>query len=183
MLSEIPDCWKPSLKEIDEKLEQTADLHFIGGFVVAMLYDLERETSDVDFIDVVPQDAGGKLSDLAGQRSLLYKKYKVYLDPVTVATTPESYEDRLTQIFPKEFKHLKLYVLDPYDLALTKLERNGPKDREDILRLAEKVPFDLAVFRERYEKEFKVYVEHKIFHRSTFDFWIEMIEEVRAKNS
>ncbi len=89
MLSEIPDRWKPSLKEIDKKLEQITKLHCIGGFVVAMLYDLERETSDVDFIDVVPQDAGGKLSDLEGQRSLLYKKYKVYLDPVTVATTPE----------------------------------------------------------------------------------------------
>ncbi len=84
-------------------------------------------------------------------------------------------------MFPKEFKNLKLYALDPYDLALTKLERNMPHDREDMLQLAQSVPFDLEIFRRRYNEELKVYVEDNIRHRSTFNFWIEMIEEARAK--
>jgi hypothetical protein len=38
-----------------------------------------------------------------------------------VATHPDSYESRLTEMFPDIFRHLRLLALDPYDLALTKL--------------------------------------------------------------
>jgi hypothetical protein len=43
---------------------------------------------------------------------------------VTVATVPFLYEDRLTEIVREPFTHLRLFVLDPYDLALSKLTRN-----------------------------------------------------------
>ena len=100
-----------------------------------------------------------------------------------IVTAPDNYEDRLTEMFPGEFKNLKLYALDSYDLALTKLERNMQHDREDVLQIAQSAPFDLEIFRQRYDEELKVYVEDNIRHRSTFDFWIEMIEEVRAKTN
>ena len=167
--------------EIDESLSQTTEFHCIGGFVIAMFYDLRRETSDLDFISVIPRDTDKELSNLAGEGSPLYNKYKVYLDPVTVATPPENYEERLVPMFPQEFRNLKLCALDPYDLALSKLERNGPKDLEDVLRLAKSESFDLELFKDRYDKEFRVYVEDKIFHRSTFDYWLGVIEETLTK--
>ena len=34
------------------------------------------------------------------------------------------------------FRHLRLRALDPYDLALSKLSRNSPVDREDAAHLA-----------------------------------------------
>ena len=34
-------------------------------------------------------------------------------------------------------------VMDPYDVALTKLKRDSDKDFQDMLQLAEKIPFDL----------------------------------------
>ncbi len=180
MSSKIPEPWKSFLAEIDDNLEQRTKFYCIGGFVIAMLYNLERETSDLDFISCVPRD-DGKLYKLAGEGSPLNKKYKVYLDPVKIVTAPDYYEDRLTEMFPSAFNHLKLYALDPYDLALTKLERNMPHDQEDVLLLAQSVPFDLEIFKQRYNEELKVYVEDNIRHRSTFNFWIEMIEEVRKK--
>lgn len=61
---------------------------------------------------------------------------------------PENYEDRLTEIRPKVFKHLRLLALDPYDLALSKLERNIQRDRDDGMHLARTVPFDLEVLKE-----------------------------------
>ncbi len=135
MLSEIPQRWKPFLEEIDRRLQETTEFHCIGGFVIAMLYNFERETSDLDFINVFPRDGNNELYDLAGEKSPLRIKYNVYLDPVTVANVPYNYEDRLTEMFPGVFEHLKLFALDPYDLALTKLERNMPRDQEDILHL------------------------------------------------
>lgn len=181
MPRKIPEPWKSFLTKIDNSLEQRTEFHCIGGFVIAMLYNLERETSDLDFISCVPRADGERLYQLAREGSSLHKKHGVYLDPVKIVTTTDCYEDRLVEMFPKEFKHLKLYALDPYDLALTKLERNMPHDREDVRRLAQSVPLDLEIFRQRYDEELKVYVEDNIRHRSTFDFWIEMIEEERAE--
>jgi len=57
-------------------------------------------------------------------RAALHRKYKIYLDYVAVARVPEAYEERLTEMFPGAHKHLRICALDPYDLALSKLERN-----------------------------------------------------------
>lgn len=45
--------------------------------------------------------------------------------------------------------------MDPYDLALTKLKRDSDKDFQDILALAEMVPFDLDLFERRYITELR----------------------------
>jgi hypothetical protein len=66
--------------------------------------------------------------------------YKLYLDPVGVAHAPDNYEDRLAEIFPKTFKHLRLCAVDTYDLAFAKLERNTQRDRDDVKHLARTVP-------------------------------------------
>jgi uncharacterized nucleotidyltransferase DUF6036 len=52
-----------------------------------------------------------------------------------VATVPDIYEERLTEIAPGSFKHLRLFALDPYDLALSKLERNTQRDKDDVRHL------------------------------------------------
>lgn len=55
---------------------------------------------------------------------------------VTVATLPDSYEDRLTELYPGRFRHLRLLALDPYDLVLAKITRNADRDRRDLEYLA-----------------------------------------------
>lgn len=181
MLNNVPEPWKSFLQEIDDELEEETEFHCIGGFVIAMLYNLQRVTSDLDFITCIPRGNDLKLYDLAGEGKALYKKYGVYLDPVKIVTVPDNYEDRLIEMFPGEFSKLKLFALDPYDLALSKLERNLEHDREDMLFLAQNVPLDLEIFKHRYDEELRVYVEDNIRHRSTFNLWIEMIEETRSK--
>jgi hypothetical protein len=46
-----------------------------------------------------------------------FQSIRVYLDPVGIATLPENYEDRLAEVFPVEFERLRLFALDPYDIA------------------------------------------------------------------
>lgn len=48
----------------------------------------------------------------------------------TVATYPDSYEERLTEMYPGLSRHIRLLALDPYDLVLTKLTRNADRDVE-----------------------------------------------------
>jgi len=151
----LPEPWNSFFSEIDAALSEELELHCLGGFVMTILYGLERPTSDVDVLPTGSNPATESLIDLAGEGSKLHKKYKVYLQVVGVASVPENYEDRLTEMVPLTFKHLRLLALDPYDLALSKLERNTQRDRDDVKHVARTVPFDLGLLQERYQKELR----------------------------
>ncbi|MBK8464573.1 MAG: hypothetical protein IPL32_01965 [Chloracidobacterium sp.] len=178
MTSNIPEPWLSFLREVDASVSEETHLHCLGGFVVTVVYGLKRETSDIDVLTLVRRPAG--LFDLAGIGSTLFKRYGVYIDPVGVATLPENYEDRLTEVFPKEFERLRLLALDPYDIALAKIERNGDIDREDVRHLARVVPFELTVLSRRYHDELRVYLGNPDREDLTLKLWIEMIEEERV---
>ena len=76
MSRKIPEPWKASLTEIDDNLKERTDFHCIGGFVIAMLYNLKRETSDLDFISCVPRDGNGKLYELGAKAARSTKNIK-----------------------------------------------------------------------------------------------------------
>ena len=137
----MPEPWKSFFGEIDASLEEEVALHCLGGFVMAVLYGLDRPTADVDVLPFGSNVVSESLIGLAGQGSTLHKKYRVYLQVVGVAQVPVNYEERLTEMFPGTFNHLRLFALDPYDLALTKLERNTQRDRDDVKHLARNSAF------------------------------------------
>jgi Nucleotidyltransferase of unknown function (DUF6036) len=182
MLPEIPEPWRGFLAELDGRLTSEANLHCHGGFVVAMCYGFERPTGDVDFLAVVPSDAINLLLSSAGKGSPLHQKHKVYLDYFGMIDYPADYEKRLVEMFPGAFRYLRLWALDPYDLALSKLSRNFPRDREDVRYLADKVPLDLAILRSRYETEMRPYLGTPDREDLTLQLWIEDIEERRTQN-
>jgi len=177
----IPEPWQSFLSDIDATLVEDVELHCIGGFVITVLYDLARPTADVDVIAITPRSEIESLLSLSGQGSNLHRQHKVYLQLVGVATVPDSYEERLTEIAPGSFKHVRLLALDPYDLALSKLERNTQRDRDDVRHLARTVQFDMVILQERYQKELRPYLGNPEREDLTLRLWIEAIEEDRAK--
>lgn len=180
MSTEISEPWRSFLRELDDQLTESVDLHCLGGFVVSACYGLPRPTSDVDVFETVPMDSSRHLVQLAGRGSDLHKKHGVYLQMATVPKLPENYVDRLQGIFPDAFTHLRLFALDPYDLALSKLERNLDVDIEDVKHLARTVPFDLEILRQRYHNELRPMLGMPDREHLTLDLWVEAIEEERA---
>ena len=176
----IPEPWHSFFSDIDASLTENAELHCIGGFVVTVLYALARPTADIDVIAITPRSEIESLLSLAGQGSELHRKHKVYLQLIGVATTPDGYEERLAEISPGTFKRLRLLALDPYDLALSKLERNAQRDRDDVLHLARTLPLDLNLLRKRYQDELRQYLGNPEREDLTLRLWIEAIEEERA---
>jgi hypothetical protein len=71
-----------------------------------------------------------------------------------VATMPEDYESRLQEMFPGRLKKLKIFAPDAYDLVLSKLERNSPKDQGDLEYLAKAVPLDPKILRGHTKKNY-----------------------------
>jgi hypothetical protein len=132
---------------------------------------------------IAPQEQGKALIELGVQGGNFHKKYKVYLDHVGVAKVPENYEERLTEMFAGEFRRLRICALDPYDLALSKLERNIQRDRDDVKHLAGAIPLDLEILKERYAKELRWQLGNPEREDLTLRLWIEMIEEDRSRTT
>lgn len=175
--SNLPQPWLSFLHEIDEFLKEETYLHCLGGFVVTQVYGSQRSTSDLDALTLVQKDP--QLFTFAGEGSRLHRRHSVYLDPVGIVTLPENYEDRLTEKYAV-FHNLRIFVLDPYDLALAKIERNIERDRDDVKFLASTTPFDLEVMRLRYYEELRPYLANPEREDLTLRLWVEMIEEERA---
>jgi hypothetical protein len=174
MPPDLPPPWKHFLEELDALLSEPVELHCIGGFAVVAAYHLPRSTNDLDYYTPIPVDCWENLEQLAGQGSALARKYKVYVHRAAVASLPMNYEDRLTEPFAGRFHNIRLFVLDPYDLVLSKLSRNADRDREDVAFLAKTLDLDAATLRERYEREMKnVLIGPPERHHHTLKFWIE----------
>ena len=172
--------WDSFLKALDDAADETVRLDCIGGFVVTQYYGMDRPTADVDVIEVAPSEIGRALTSLAARGGALAQQHSIYMDRVAIASLPEDYEERLCEMFPGAYQHLRLMALDPYDLALSKLERNGRKDREDVLFLARTMHLDVQTLKDRYEREMRWQLGVPGREDLTLKLWIEMIEEDRA---
>jgi hypothetical protein len=68
-----------------------------------------------------------------------------------------------------------LLGLEAHDLALSKLERNSARDREDVKYLARAAPLDLSVLNNRYQLELRPYLANTERHDLTIRLWLEML--------
>lgn len=177
----LPEPWLSFLRELDRAVDSEVRMDCMGGFVVTMVYGFSRPTADLDVLEIAPGEAGNQIRALGRQGGPLHTKYEIYLEQVGVAHVPENYEARLREIFPDTFEHLRLCALDPYDLALSKLERNIQRDRDDIKYLAASLPFDLETLKERYINELRWQLGNPEREDLTLRLWIEAIEEQRKR--
>lgn len=175
----LPEPWRSFLADLDRMVSSDVALHCLGGFVITACHGLPRPTGDLDILPVFPPEPLARLVTLAGRDSNLHKKHGVYLDLVTVATCPESYEQRLVEVFSGSCQHIRLFALDPYDVVLAKLERNLQRDRDDFAYLAQTVPLDLSILRNRYNEEMRVYLGRPEREDLTLQLWIDIVEERR----
>jgi uncharacterized nucleotidyltransferase DUF6036 len=173
MSPELSPPWKEFLEALDALLDEPFQLHCIGGFAFAVGYGLPRATNDLDYRALVPYSRMKDLQSMAGPGSALAKKFKVHVQHTGVESIPENYEERLIERFAGRFKKIRLFVPDPYDLALSKLTRNLERDRQDVEFLARTQHLDPAILRERYERELRpIVIGPESRHDATLEFWL-----------
>ena len=148
-------------------------VHCLGGFVLAVLWELPRPTGDVDFIEIEPSEAASELLSIAGVGSELEMRYKLHFHRVTVAEFPEGYASRLVDITPRGLGRLRLMALEVHDLVLAKLGRNSPRDRSDVEFLARKGAIDRQLLEERFEDELRPYVLNEAREQTTLGLWLD----------
>lgn len=177
MPPDLPAPWRGFLDDLDVRLAMPVRLHCLGRFVVSICDGLPRTTADLDVLAVVPDDALREVLVLAGRSSRLHETHGVYIDVVSVATPPDGYAGRPREVESSRWTPLRLFALDPYDVALAKLERNLQRDRDDVAYLAEAVPFDLDELRRRYVDELRPYLGRPEREDLTLALWIDVINE------
>lgn len=172
---ELTSPWKEFLSELDAKLTEPVALYCIGGFAVRYFYRMSSwMTGDLDYYSVLPFQCGDDLEKLAGVGSALARKYKLRIHRVTVNAMPEDFEARSTEMFPGRFRNFHIHAPDPYDMILSKLERNSPKDFDDAQFLARTLSLDPQVLRERYRERLRPYlVGNEERHDLTLKLWID----------
>jgi len=170
----LPSPWEEFFAGISAAISQPIVLHCVGGFVATACYGLARVTGDVDCVEVRPHEGLAELLKVAGRDSPLANKHGVHIEYVAGITNwPENYEARLIELCPGRFERLRVFAVDPYDLALSKLERNSPKDREDVADLVRTQGLKSEILRERYEKELRPDLVNEAHHDITLKLWIE----------
>ena len=173
----LPSPWDRFLEELDGLLREEVRVHCIGGFVVSLFYGLPRPTADVDYFAAVPYRCVNDLQALARPGSVLAKRHKLYFQHFPAISLPEDYEARITEMYTGGFKNLHLYALDPYDLILSKLERNSQKDRDDVAFLAESLNLSPEALLERYTRELRPYLANESRHDLTVELWLDVCFE------
>ena len=179
----LPEPWQSFLTDLDREATEPIALTCIGGFAVSLYYGLTRPTGDIDVVDVLPNTRKSWLAKTAGEGSSLHRRHKVHVQIVGVATLPYNYEERVAQL-STQFTQLRLFVLDPYDLALSKLTRNLDVDFDDVKYLAQAQTLDLDLLDARYHEELRPYaIGPPERHDLTMRLWLEAIREIRDKNA
>ena len=174
MSPKLESPWKEFLEEIDSLLDEPYELHCLGGFAVVSAYGLRRSTNDLDYVTLIPFNRVPDLQEIAGEGSPLGRKHRVHVQHAGVATVPENYQERMRELFKGHFENMRLFVLDPYDLVLSKLSRNGGRDREDVAFLVKTLNLSAGILKERYELELKLaLIGPQETHDNTLKFWVE----------
>ena len=116
------------LSILGERVPFESRLFLIGGTALTLLGS-PRPTIDIDFVgdDVHPNELHRKIMQIA-------RELKIHVDPVPIEhfiPLPDGSEQRNIHI--GQFGNLDVYVIDPYSIALSKLDRGLDTDLDDIV--------------------------------------------------
>jgi Nucleotidyltransferase of unknown function (DUF6036) len=182
----LREPWNAFFEEFDGALSESLSLYCCGGFALTEVYKTTpRSTIDIDFIGAVPSISSFEpdILKLASKGSAMHERHKVYLEHVTVIQyPPEDYESRCIPVSKGRWRFLKLFVLEPHDLALSKLERNSQRDRNDVLSLWKAGLLNCDTLKNRYDLEVRPYIADGLlsWHDTTLKLWLEMFGETQV---
>lgn len=131
------------------------DMYLLGRAALVLHYQFALATKDIDIVEMRKSVLEEKAIDLFGQGSRLAQALGFYLErvPQGLPPLPSGFQQRCEEI-KGGWKVIRPWVLDPHDLAVTKLKSFRPKDREDLQLLCDRELLDAATLRARLEAAF-----------------------------
>ena len=131
------------------------DLYYIGRSALVLDYGAPLSTRDFDFVQMRESELEAKALQSFGKDTPNAERLGLYLDPVPQALppVPQGFHKRCQQV-KGSWKVLRLWRLEPNDLAATKLKSFRPKDRQDLQFLCDQGLLDPTTLRRSLESAF-----------------------------
>ena len=131
------------LAELDRQIEPSAeplerlDLFHIGRSALVMHHGSTSSTSDFDVVQM-DQRLESIAIELFGKGTSNAQRLGMYLElvPQGIPPVPQNFRGHCTEV-AGPWRVLRLWRLDPHDLAVTKLKSFRPQDREDLQYLCD----------------------------------------------
>lgn len=136
--------------------DKTLDVYHIGRSALVWEYDYIATTAD---FDILQPKGNTELVEVAlaqfGKGTARARELGLYLEivPEGLPPAPVGYEKR-ARVVEGPWRVLRVFHLDPHDLAATKLRRFAAKDREDIRQLCDLGVLDEQQLERTLEKAF-----------------------------
>ena len=154
-----------SLKDLESFLQLIADLDkqmelFAMGGTAMVLKNIKEATKDIDFLTTSDYDSINELFRLAGLEEkdssklcniwhLSNKRIDIFYDEFVMGITlPDDWREMSEHI--RNIGKLRLYILNWYDIIITKIARSEPRDIDDILVILKTQKIDFKVLKKRY---------------------------------
>ena len=135
------------LTELGYRYRQRATLILLGGSALCLLGS-DRPTLDVDYVgdDLYKSEFQQAIEQVAGE-------FHIVIDAVPIeqfVPMPDGADGR--RVLIGHFGQITAYVLDPYTIALSKLDRGFDTDIDDILFLIRRNLIDIDQLEETMKK-------------------------------
>jgi len=136
-----PETIRQFLRELGDALHQTTRIHLGGSGALILGQYLSRRTQDLDVVDELPKD----IRDQPKVLDDLMKRYRLQIAHFQSHYLPQGWERRVHSLEP--FGRLQVFLVDVYDIFLSKLFSGRPKDRDDLRVLLPQLDKEIVVRR------------------------------------
>lgn len=153
------------LEDLDNFLNLIADLNeplelFAIGGTAMVLKNIKESTKDIDFLTTASYEKIKNFFSLAGLKEessskacniwrLENTRIDIFYDGFIMGIPfPKDWKEKSEKI--KEIGKIKLYILNWYDLIITKISRSEKRDIGDIIKIVKNQKLDFKLLKKRY---------------------------------
>lgn len=133
------------LIRLDGFLTQPMKLVVIGGFAIALGWNDQHSTSDIDVIGQLDPELLRAMREAGPEEATV-------IQSVTVSSQPLNFEDRLQPLVLPQLRYLQILLPEAHDLAVMKMARGLAHDLEGIEGIHKEQSLVLETLVERYHE-------------------------------
>jgi hypothetical protein len=134
-----PEAVRQFLRELGAQVQRATRLCIGGSIALIVPGYLSRGTQDMDVVDEVPEEIRSKRKLVQE----LEQRYRLQLAHFQSHYLPSGWENRVH--FLDSFGQLRIYLVDVYDVFLSKLFSARTKDRDDLRALVPQLDKDTLI--------------------------------------
>lgn len=148
---------------LSEKIQHPLEVYIAGSIPTLMEGLTVRPTDDIDFVDEVPSE----IRDQRAAIDTIEAKYGLTLGHVQSHYLPANWKERSHSL--GNFGRLRVYLVDSYDVFVSKLSSKQEKHKDDLRVLASKL--DKSKARQRLLTDGQAFLESEFDRPTIEDNW------------